>query len=142
MKKMSGYIFIVSFLIHSYAWADVDDNWRCTAHDKANHEWVAEGTYERIALNKAFDECKKASEFPVSCSIAKGDCESFTNGVTTSPMFQCTSLDQRGNPWVSNSYRNPDDALLAAKAFCHDRSPLPATCYSYPLFCRNVMSNN
>lgn len=141
MSKKPLYLLMLCLIVSINSQADVvtiQGNWQCVARDKAQREWLAVSNYERTAINKAFDACKKASEFPTSCKTAKADCESFVNGVSTSPMFMCTALDQLGTPWVSNLYRNPDDANLAAKAYCQDRSPLPGTCYAYLFLCKSV----
>jgi hypothetical protein len=52
-------------------------------------------------------------------------------------MWQCTALDQTGEPWQSNFYSQRLDAALGAKAFCKEKSSVPDTCYINLVTCIN-----
>lgn len=111
--------------------------WQCITHDKANKEWTARNTYQKVAINIAFAACKKESEFPSSCKAAKSGCEGFYMGMSTKPLWRCTALDQTAEPWNSNYYPQREDAALAAKAYCRENSTVPDTCYINMVTCRN-----
>jgi len=131
-------------LFSASAWsADVliTDYWQCTSYDKQDQQWLAKSQYERTATNKALEACKKQSKEPESCKIAKEYCESIVNGISTRPMWQCIALDLMAKPWRSNFYTNRDDAALAAKAYCQQRSGIPDSCYINLLTCKNFNSN-
>lgn len=120
------------------ALADNQSNWQCIAHDKTNKEWSASGSFQRSAINKAFEDCKKESQYPTTCKTSNSACESSVNGISTSPMWRCTAIDQLATKWTGNLYSHPDDAALGAKAYCQDRSVLPETCYVYLFMCKNM----
>lgn len=129
----------------SLAWAQENkmttgDNsyWQCRAYDQDNYQWTAKSTYERTAVNKAYEACKKQSKKPETCKTAKEYCEGFINGISTRPMWQCTALDRMAKPWVSAVYSNQDDAALGAKAYCQERSTVPTTCYVNMVTCKNL----
>lgn len=112
--------------------------WRCSTYDAENKEWSMNSSYEKIALNKSYDECKKNSALPKSCKTAKETCEAFVNGVSTRPMWQCTALDQMAKTWPSNVYTHRDDAAIAARAYCQQKSAFPDTCYINLMTCKNL----
>jgi len=103
--------------------------WQCVVEDGANKQWVAKSMYQKTALNIAFASCKKESEKPLSCKSSIANCEGFNQGMSLKPMWRCTALDHTAEPWQSNFYRQRDDAALAAKAFCRNKSSLPESCY-------------
>lgn len=138
MNRKNLLNLIVGFVISCSSINVLADNWQCIAHDKANKEWSASGSFQRSAINKAFEDCKKESQYPATCKTSNSACESSINGVSTSPMWRCTALDQLATPWAGNLYPHPDDAALGAKAYCQDRSVLPETCYVYLSMCRNI----
>ncbi|WP_298625970.1 hypothetical protein [uncultured Legionella sp.] len=111
--------------------------WQCITRDKTDREWTARNSYQKVAINIAFDACKKESEFPASCKAAKSDCEGFYRGMSTKPLWRCTALDQTAEPWFSNFYSQRDDAALAARAYCRENSTVPDTCYINMVTCRN-----
>lgn len=113
-------------------------SWQCISTDSDYNEWKGEGSYQRNALNSAYDLCKKQSKNPVSCKVSSENCDSFIGSVSTSPLWQCSALDKMAMVWKSEMYRKADDAALAAKAFCQERSALPETCYINLLFCKNL----
>lgn len=118
--------------------ANASDNWQCTARDATDKEWTRSGNYQRSAVNNAFEACKKESIHPATCKTSDADCESFMNGLSTRPMWRCIALDQMAKSWESNLYSQRDDAALAAKAYCQDRSNFPDTCYINLMTCKNV----
>jgi hypothetical protein len=129
------YFTVGFFFMTNSGWAE---DWKCIARDAANKEWRASSNYERVAINHAFELCKKESTLPSSCKTSKQDCEAFIDGVSTRPLWRCIALDQMGKPWESNLYSQRDDAALAAKAYCQDQSGFPDTCYINLMTCRNL----
>lgn len=119
-----------------------EDYWQCNAHDNAHNEWTAKNVYQKIALNVAFDACKKQSKSPLTCSTSQEDCEQFHLGRTTRPFWSCTAMDRTATPWSSNYYTNREDAALAAKAYCQSKSALPDTCYIDLVTCTNANSGD
>lgn len=139
--KVIGIAYVFSFMsISASADSGVDMNnyWECHAYDSTQKEWTAQGTYDRVAVNKAFSACKKQSTAPNTCQAPKETCEVFINGKTTRPMWRCASLDQLSKVWRSGIYSQRNDAALAAKAYCHQHSAMPDTCYINLLMCRNL----
>ena len=137
MNKNNLFFLSVSFfLITNNGWAE--GNWQCTARDSTDKEWKASSDYERVAINHAFETCKRESSLPSSCKTSKQDCETFINGVSTRPLWRCIALDQMGKPWQSNLYPHRDDAAIAAKAYCQDQSGFPDTCYINLMTCKNL----
>jgi len=112
--------------------------WQCSTIDSENKSWTEQGAYELTATNRAFAKCKKESNYPTTCKTSKNNCEQYINGITTRPMWQCIALDQNAKRWPSNYYYQRDDAAIAAKAYCQDKSSLPETCYVNLITCRNM----
>lgn len=112
--------------------------WVCTTKDKTDKQWSIQNYYQKVALNMAFAACKKESQSPASCKSSVADCEGFVQGVSTRPMWQCTALDRTAADWRSNFYSQPEDAALAAKAYCKENSTIPDTCYINMVTCRNL----
>ena len=112
--------------------------WQCVTRDNSNEEWQGSGSYKRSALNHSFEACKKASKNPQTCKTADSACESYIDGLPTRAMWQCKALDQMAVLWVSNPYEKAEDAALAAKAYCQEKSAVPATCYVNLLMCKNL----
>jgi len=126
-----------------HAWAnpvviEASDYWECHVSDSADKQWLAQGSYQRIATNKAFEACKKQSEYPNTCKAANEACEAFVNGISTRPMWRCTALDQLSKVWRSAIYTHRDDAALGAKAYCHQHSGMPDSCYINLMMCKNL----
>ncbi|MGL6028618.1 MAG: hypothetical protein ACRC0B_00585 [Legionella sp.] len=112
--------------------------WRCSTTDGNNRTWHASNFYQKMALNHAFDACKKESETPLSCKTSLQDCEGFNQGLSTRPRWRCTALDYDALPWQSNAYSQRLDAALAAKAYCKSNSAIPDSCYINLITCRNM----
>lgn len=140
LKHTLGLTLVIFSLMVSFAHArqEEDNTWHCNAYDGEERQWVASSAYQRTALNKAYEACKKESAKPLSCKAAKEYCDASIQGISTSPMWQCTALDQMAQPWKSSLYIHRDDAALGAKAFCHERSAMPDTCYINLLTCKNI----
>lgn len=117
---------------------DSSSYWRCTTHDSANKEWHAGNIYQKMAMNLAFEACKKESQLPASCKTSIQDCEGFNQGMSTRPRWRCTALDAHALPWQSNFYSQRLDAALAAKAYCKNNSSIPETCYINLVTCSNL----
>ncbi|MGC1182501.1 hypothetical protein [Legionella sp.] len=135
----SSLLLLVIFSATTYAEQIISGNyWRCTSLDGANKRWAAISIYRKIALNFAFSSCKKESALPASCRIALTSCEEFIEGVNIKSMWRCTALDKTATPWRSNLYSQRDDAALAAKAYCQQKSFLPGSCYINLITCVNL----
>lgn len=141
MKSKYGIFFLV-FMMPIPGWCaaakGVGTYWQCIVEDSANKQWTAKSPYQKIAINTAFAECKKESQYPASCKASKSNCEGFNLGKSTKPYWQCTALDLTAEPWKSNFYIQREDAALAAKAFCKANSTIPDTCYINLVTCRNI----
>lgn len=138
MNYRAQICFLLMLILSTTGYAASNTNyWRCSTQDGTNREWSATNIYEKIALNFAFDRCKKESKVPNTCRTAQNNCEQFINGVSSRPLWQCTALDRTAQPWRSRIYSQRDDAALAAKAFCQQKSTLPETCYVNMITCVN-----
>jgi len=112
--------------------------WVCKTHDNNNLEWSVKNSYKKVALNLAFDACKKQSKTPKSCKTSLNDCEGFQNGLSTKPLWRCTALERGAGHWLSNYYSNREDAAIAAKDYCKTQSSIPETCYVNLIGCTNA----
>ncbi len=122
-------------LITNPLWAlDTGHYWQCTSSDSDNKQWVAQGIFERAAISKAFDACKKQSRVPESCKPDPGVCAGFDHDVRIQTAWRCTALDQDANPWVGQAY-SQDDAAMIAKSLCKEHSTIPGSCYMNVLTC-------
>lgn len=132
-------LFAICCLFASHVNAQfIGTYWQCRVLDSAGKQWVEQSGYQLAAINRAFDACKKQSQYPDTCKSSKADCDAFINGNSTRPMFQCTALDHLATPWRSSLYPQPDDAALGAKAFCQQNSSSPDTCYINMITCKNI----
>ncbi|MFC3907548.1 hypothetical protein ACFORL_00460 [Legionella dresdenensis] len=129
--------FLLAFLCNGLL-ATSTDSWNCTAYDQGSGQWTASSDYERSAINKAMELCKKSSQYPTTCKISKNDCDYLANGQSTRPMWQCKALDQMAKIWPSSYYTQRDDAAIAARSFCEEKSAFPDTCYVNLITCKNV----
>lgn len=131
--------FVLFLLTTTLAFAAPQtDFWQCTATDPSNQTWTAQHQYQQAAINQAFEQCKKLSHTPESCSISKSACDFFANGTNTTSLWQCTALDKMNKTWKSRLYRNRDDAAIAARAYCEQKSGMPDTCYVNLLTCKTT----
>ncbi len=137
--KYYGLLFILG-CNHGFAQAlpEKISYWQCTTHDNSNKQWSAKNIYRKVALNFAFAQCKKESQNPASCKASVEDCEGFNQGKSIRPIWRCTALDQMAEYWQSNLYLHRDDAALAAKAYCREKSEAPDTCYLNFVTCVNL----
>lgn len=115
--------------------AGSNNYWQCTTHDAGNKQWIARSVFQKIALNFAFASCKKQSQFPATCRTTRGNCEQFIQGISIKPMWKCTAIDSTATPWRSDLYSQRDDAALAAKAYCRQKSSVPGTCFVNMVTC-------
>ncbi len=130
-------LFVVLLLLSMQAYSQAD-NWTCKSHDAAHMEWSVSNAYQRMAINLAFDACKKQSKWPKTCKTSLNDCEGFLNGISTKPIWRCLALDAQAQPWQSYYYTTKDDAALAAKAYCKSKSAVPDTCFVNMVTCINI----
>lgn len=114
------------------------DYWQCSSMDDHDKIWTSRHSFQKVALQRAWQACKQESQHPSSCQIDHYQCDAFLNGENTSPMWQCTALDQMAKPWISGVHRQRDEAALTAKARCLERSGFPDTCYINLLTCVNL----
>lgn len=114
-----------------------DSYWQCKTQDKLNNEWLVKNPYQKVALNLAFEACKKESKMPKTCSASKSACEGFVQGISISPLWRCTALDSTAVPWRSNFYTQREDAALAALAYCKQKSTVSETCSINLVTCKN-----
>ncbi len=132
-------ILLINLLLYSiYASAYTGSYVLCTTSDGQDNQWSAVSTFERAAINKAYDDCKKQSSIPDTCSSSLSACETYVNGVSTRPLWQCTALDHTGHRWKNEPSAHRDDAALGAKAFCQQRNGSPDSCYVNLLTCVNL----
>lgn len=138
---MDKCLFLSVLLCSQTLWASIDNSttrWQCMAHDKQKKTWTAEGDYELLARNKSFEACKKQSEQPSSCKVTNESCEVFVRGESHYPLWRCTALDQMAKAWVSKTYRQRDEAAIAAREYCKANSAMPDSCYINLFTCRNL----
>ena len=140
MKRCTRLATLIIFILLPMPplWANETNYWQCSASDSEGLQWMAKSVYERAATSKAYDACKKQSHDPVSCKADLGVCEGFDHGVSISPLWQCTALDQNAKPWSNQSRISQDDAAMAAKAYCEEHSPAPDSCYINLSTCKNL----
>jgi hypothetical protein len=133
--------FLSILLSTQVALAGIDSqsgDWECSAYDVQYREWTIQSPYQRIAINRALDVCKKESPAPSSCKVAKEQCELFVNGKSTRPLWRCIALDDKAKKWVSNTYSKRDDAAIAALDYCKANSSSSQSCYINLLTCRDL----
>ena len=111
--------------------------WQCFTFDNSQKQWWSKREYKKVALNSAYESCKKESQMPATCKASAANCEGFHLGVSLKPLWRCTVLDLNAIAWKSNFYPQRDDAALGAKAFCKENSGVPETCYINMVTCRN-----
>lgn len=112
--------------------------WVCTARDANQVSWVITENYKRAGMAQALDACKKQSQVPGTCRMPESKCDSYVDGVLTTPMWQCTAIDFLAVPWRGAANTTPDRAALEAKLNCKENSSLPETCYLNYITCRNL----
>ncbi|MBI2786166.1 MAG: hypothetical protein HYX60_07650 [Legionella longbeachae] len=141
MNRQIFYCFLILSGLSTSSIAEPLENnsnyWQCKAHDVKDTEWSSQSSYQKIALNLSYEQCKKNSPIPATCKTSRANCDQFIDGVNITPMWVCTALDREGLPWRSNLYPNREDAALAAQAYCKQKSPLPYTCYINLVTCMN-----
>ncbi|MCE3045032.1 hypothetical protein [Legionella sp. 16cNR16C] len=141
IKIYNASILVLLFILSPFAFSqpgNTEENWKCRVYDQTKKEWLAVSNYELTALNKAFDSCKKESQFPLTCKATRANCDGFADGHSLSPLWQCTALDDEAQAWLSIYYRHRDDAVFSAKDYCRNHSKVPETCYVNLLTCRNI----
>ena len=114
------------------------NDWQCYAADAHQQKWVKTSSYQRMAINRALDACRKASYSPESCQVAKEYCKHLINGHNTQAEWRCTALDDQAKIWMSNAYSNIDDAAIAALAYCKEQSSSSDSCYINMVTCKNM----
>lgn len=133
-------VFLLLCIVQT-SWAE-DSYWQCAAQDDQQKQWIIKSPYERVATTKAYEACKKQSVVPVTCKIPKENCDYFTNGLNTRPMWRCLALDQMSKPWWSEVHSNRDEAAIESKMFCQQHSSMPESCYINLMTCKNLNESN
>jgi hypothetical protein len=121
----------------THANSETSELWECTSVDFAKMQWRVKASYQRVATNLALDACKKRSAYPHSCKITEHSCDVAILGHSSRSLWRCTALDSLAKVWKSGIYNNAEEAALASRAYCHQHSGLPSTCYTYVLMCKN-----
>lgn len=114
------------------------DFWRCQSEDEAERIWKVDDVYQKRAINAAYAFCKKQSKYPKSCHVAKTGCQFFANGVNTDQLWVCSALDKLSQLWPSNPYPNRNDAVVAAREYCQQKSQASDSCYVNLLTCKSI----
>jgi hypothetical protein len=145
MRK-SQWIVVISFSLlfsplHADLLASYREIWHCYAHDKTDKSFIALGSTEWSSLRTAMKLCKLESKTPKTCKVSREDCDALVNGVSVSPLWQCTALDTLGHAFEGGVYRVGDNAIYGAKNRCYSHSVVPATCYVYAFTCKNLNTN-
>lgn len=113
-------------------------SWTCTSQDSGGYRWTYSSSYQKVALNQAYLQCKKQSAEPKSCKSEAEACHYFIDGLDATPMWQCTAVDAASDAYNSTLYNHQDDAALGALAYCKKKSPVPDTCFINTITCTNV----
>lgn len=142
MRKRSLTLLLMPLWFATLTHADSASYWQCTSYDNENKQWLAKSTYQRAAINQAYDNCKKQSKKPESCKTAKEYCEAYVDGILSRPMWQCVALDNLPNRWQGSIYTNRDEAIFGAKSWCQEQSVMPETCYVNLLMCSSLMATD
>lgn len=140
MNRLNYFLYplFLSFAVETPALqTGVDDYWQCITIDSTNKQWIAQNYYKKVAQNNSSAQCKQQSLTPASCRTPLSQCERYIHGFNISPMWVCTALDFQAIAWRSNEYTLRDDAALAAKDYCREKSSVPATCYVNMVTCVN-----
>ncbi len=116
--------------------------WLCKAYDQDHHQWMSKSPYQQVAINQAYDLCKKQSKQPSSCKTAKEYCENYFNGRPISPKWQCTAIDELAQSWKGDYYRTMEDAAVGARQLCKQQSGAADSCYVNLLTCKNLNISN
>lgn len=137
-----GFVFAFLFLLTlnvssapAVVMGGAQSQWLCNAYDDQNKQWMAKSTYKQVAINKAFDACKKQSKDPESCKAANEYCEALIKGKVVHPKWRCTALDHQSNVWIGDIYTNRHDAAIGAHAYCVARTGAHDSCYVNLLTC-------
>lgn len=136
MKKYAS-ILLLLICGATFAFSDAHLSWKCTMTDSNGLIWSNESVYKRKASNTVFDACKNESVNPASCKIDAVNCDSFVNGIISTPLWQCMALDRNAAAWFGDISPGRDEAALNASAKCKRQSQIPATCYMHMLTCQN-----
>ncbi|MFZ4076932.1 MAG: hypothetical protein ACOYKA_03005 [Legionellaceae bacterium] len=114
------------------------NTWACTCRDKTELTWTIKSPYQRMAMNKALEECRKESVDPSTCKTALESCEFFLNQKSNHPLWRCTALDDSARPYISTIYSQMDEAALGAKINCTEHSAVPDSCTVNTVTCHDL----
>lgn len=115
-----------------------NSHWQCASHDISGKQWLAESSFQRAAINKAWQSCKKNSHDPGSCETAKAYCEMVYLGRVIRSKWVCSSMDQMGHRWRSDTHNTRNDAVTGARMMCREQSTFPGSCYVRLMTCKNL----
>lgn len=133
---------LFSFLIFSQSFAqsnlESQNAWACTCRDNNQLTWTIKSPYQRMAMNKALEQCRKESVDPSTCKTALESCEFFLNEKSKHPLWRCTAIDDSANPYISTIYSQMDEAAMGAKINCIEHSAFPGTCAVNTVTCHDL----
>jgi len=115
-----------------------NSKWQCASYDEGGRQWLAQSSFQRAAINKAWQACKQDSEDPGSCETAKAHCEMLIHGRVLRSRWMCSSMDQMGQYWRSDTHNTRNDAVLGARLMCQEQSTFPSSCYVRLMSCKNL----
>lgn len=130
--------FVSSVAVADTVVAAPETAWKCSASDKENKHWTAQGNFERMAATNALDACKKLSQIPGTCRLDHEQCSSTGPQPKPAGRWRCSALDKTAALWIGKTFPVRDNAALGAKDYCQKKSGLPETCYVNLITCRNV----
>lgn len=135
MKKIITLsLLLIPCFQQAHALRGANSFWQCASYDQSGKQWIAKNSFQRVALNKAFELCKRNSQEPGSCEVAQEFCEASINGHQT-PKWQCSAFDKMAHVWKSDLYRYRNDAAIGAKLLCQNQSAFPGSCYVRLMTC-------
>ena len=138
---MRNYIKLTALLLvlaNNHAFTASQTSWKCISHDNSNTSWSTTNHYKKVALSLAFEQCKKQSYQPASCRIQAEDCHYYSDGRDTTPMWQCTAVDEEAEGYTGTAYPNRIDAAFGSMAHCKQMSSSPDTCFINMITCINI----
>lgn len=126
----------ILLIIPMTAIASTQSLWHCVVEDEASKQWSRYGAYERVAVSKAFEGCKKESTLPATCRVQSNGCDFIEEGAVVSTRhWQCLALDDQALSFLSAPAAHQDEAIFQAKALCRAKSRVPDTCYVNSVTC-------
>jgi len=105
--------------------------WSCKGMDSSASTYTANAKFERQAITRALENCKKDSKYPISCKATPDMCQVF-NPTTT---WRCAAFDNNGGNWHGEYVSSREGAISSAARSCHALSFTPSTCTVHVIAC-------